>query len=138
MPKQKEKLIRACLFLAFLMAAPLLFGEEMKKKETLDQYFSRLADAIWVAEGGRKTKYPYGIKPKRDVFKAREKCLSIIRVEHAKWSGYSGRPFIYFLADRYAPYNEKSSRLDKLMNPHWPVNVIQIMSYDGRSPNPPG
>lgn len=74
--------------------------------------FWRLADCIWRAEGGHRTRRPYGIKLASGRFLSRNEarliCLRIIRAEFARYHAdvyqASGRvDFISFLARRYCP-----------------------------------
>lgn len=79
----------------------------------------RLADAIFWAEGGWKTKYPYGIKINGRRFtehKARLLCFNTIESNFKRWSG-SGS-FIDFLSLRYCPPS-----VDSVGNRNWKKNV---------------
>jgi len=67
----------------------------------------RLADAIYRAEGGAKTKFPYGIKSINthgDKEYARKICLNSIRNAKKRWAS-AGNPedFIIFMSRRYCP-----------------------------------
>lgn len=82
----------------------------------------RLADAIWIAEGGAKTKYPYGIRSINthgDATKARRICLNTIRNNYVRWVN-AGRPgeYVVFLANRYCPVAS-----DPRGNANWIRNV---------------
>lgn len=67
---------------------------------------ARIADAIYVVEGGKKTRYPYGIKsvPVSGAHEARAVCLRTIQNAHTDWL-IDGQPgdYIRYLARRYCP-----------------------------------
>ena len=88
--------------------------------------FERIADAIYLAEGGAKAKSPYGILSVKvkDTADARRVCLNTIRNNHARWLA-SGRrqDFICFLADRYCPQS-----VDPVGNRRWKKNVSFFIS----------
>jgi len=82
----------------------------------------RIADAIYVIEGGSKTKYPYGIKSintKGNTAKARVICINTIRNTHKRWIA-ANKPinFLDYLADRYCPPSA-----DKVGNIRWKKNI---------------
>ena len=68
-----------------------------------------------IAEGGHKTRYPYGIKSIRTA-DPRRVCIRTITNRLKLWDGKS--PFIPFLADRYCP---KST--DPVGHGRWIKNV---------------
>ncbi len=78
----------------------------------------RIADAIYRAEGGTHTRWPYGIK---NVTTAdpRRVCLNTIRHNWRRWH-QAGCPggFIDFLADHYCPPS-----VDPVGNANWKRNV---------------
>jgi hypothetical protein len=76
--------------------------------------FERIADAIFLAEGGNKTRFPYGVRiwdleraQWRPSLTPRAECLAIIRRQHDCWAG-KDRPgdFINFLARVYCPVTD--------------------------------
>ena len=84
-----------------------------------------IADAIYVAEGGNKTKYPYGISVKKsgiqtkDVEDARKICINTIGHAYKDWiSGGHQGDFIDFLSKRYDPENHI----------HWAKMIKSIMA----------
>lgn len=87
----------------------------------------RLAQAIFRAEGGAKTSFPYGIKsipirgktPSERQNYARKICKNTIRKNYFRWSK-AGKPgnFIDWLGDRYCP-----PQIDKDGNKNWKKNV---------------
>ena len=79
----------------------------------------KLANAIYRAEGGTKTKYPYGIFKKYKYTTPRRACINTI--DHAKrdWDGKGD--FIEFLGSRYAPIGAKNDPTN--LNKNWVKNV---------------
>lgn len=78
----------------------------------------RLADAIYRAEGGEKTRYPYGILTKYKVTTPRQACINTI--EHAK-RDYTDGDFIEFLGSRYCPVGAEND--PDGLNKYWVKNV---------------
>jgi len=83
--------------------------------QAADVNVNALANAIFIAEGGHKTRYPYGVKSIRTA-DPRRVCIRTINNRLKLWDGKS--PFIPFLADRYCP---KSS--DPIGHGRWIKNV---------------
>ncbi len=89
-------------------------------------YVERLADAIYVIEGGAKAQVPYGIlsMPVKNEKHARQVCITTIRNTHARWitNGAKGH-FLDFLADRYCPPN------DSVGNANWKKNIRRVLVH---------
>jgi hypothetical protein len=87
----------------------------------------RLADAIYVAEGGSKTRHPYGVLSVkvRTEAEARHVCLVSITNNLARWER-AGRPepFILFMARRWAPVGAANDPHG--LNLNWVRNVTRI------------
>lgn len=88
-------------------------------------YAERVADAIWLAEGGKKAKVSHGIlsvktKDPRGV------CLNTVRNTWGRWES-AGKPgdFIDFLGSRYAPVGAAND--PKGLNKNWPRNVRSLL-----------
>jgi hypothetical protein len=82
-----------------------------------------LADAIWQSEGGKLTRFPYGIKSVRvsSEAEARQVCLNTIQHWWINWS-LAGRPgdFVKYLADTYCPRSDNAEGHDYwIENVHW-------------------
>ena len=83
----------------------------------------QIVDAIWIAEGGARTKYPYGIKSiaVRDREHARKICMNTVTHAFTEWREY-GRfrhtCFITYLSLRYCP-----PEVDPVGNRNWVKNV---------------
>ena len=83
---------------------------------------NKIADAIYIIEGGKSTKYPYGVKSvatKGNRAKARKICINTIRNTHKRWIA-DNKPidFLDYLANRYCPPS-----VDKMGNARWKVNI---------------
>ena len=83
---------------------------------------SRLADAIYKAEGGAKTRFPYGVKSVQ-THDPRGVCIRTIRRALKDWPGKGD--FILFLGKRYCPVES-----DPVGHRNWVRNVRKI--YDER------
>lgn len=86
----------------------------------------KIADAIYVIEGGSKTKYPYGIKSiktRGNKVKARKICINTIKNTHKRWLE-ENKPiaFVDYLADRYCPPS-----VDSVGNQRWKVNIRKFV-----------
>ena len=94
----------------------------------------KLANAIYKAEGGKKTRYPYGIKSVRCVGEndCRQVCLNTIRNNQKRFlkqNKYSD--FIEFLGSRYCPLNIKG---EYHLNKNW-VRLVKYF-YNHQSSKP--
>lgn len=113
--------IMTILLIAFLIAAA---------KENAEQYDytdEEYCNAIWMAEGGNKTKYPYGIKSMEceNAKQCRRICETTVRRNRKRYKQYGHREhdrFISFLAERFAPTRNVSGQEAKL-NKNWRKNV---------------
>ena len=90
----------------------------------------RLATAIYHAEGGAKTRHPYGILAKYKTTTPRQACINTIRSKYRMWSTDSCHNygecvgFLEFLASKYAPTIGNSLTNDeRRLNIHWLKNV---------------
>ena len=95
--------------------------------------FSRLVQAIYVAEGGARARVPYGIEsvPVRrvqgryDVSHARRICMVTVQKNWSRWVAAGARgDFVNFLGSRYAPVGAAND--DRDLNRQWPANVRRI------------
>jgi len=79
----------------------------------------KLADAIYKAEGGVNTKYPYGVKSINthgNKEYARKICINSIKSAKKRWT-CNDVDFITFLGKTYSP---------PAINPHWVKNVKSL------------
>lgn len=90
--------------------------------------FERLADSIYIAEGGAKTKHPYGIMQKYKVTTPRQACLNTLATQWKRWLLEPSRgqdvDFIAFLGKAYAPIG--ASNDPNGLNKNWVNNVTKI------------
>jgi len=92
-----------------------------------DININALADAIYIAEGGAKTSYPYGIKSINTYGNkeyARKICMNTIRNNIKRFSKQTKyTDFIEFLGSRYCPTTIKS---EYYLNKNWVKNVRSL------------
>jgi len=101
--------------LAILLSVFAAAGQALTEKEA-----NRIADAIYLAEGGSKARVPYGILSLkvRDKEHARQICLNTIENNYRRWkSSGTKENFLNFLGDRYCPPT------DSVGNKNWKRNV---------------
>jgi hypothetical protein len=85
-------------------------------------FAERLADAIYIAEGGARAKWPYGVLRVKDPKKARRICLQIIETESQVYDrlleqGLVEVSFIEHLGARYCPPHANK------LNKNWVKNT---------------
>lgn len=100
--------------------------------ETLGGYdVERLATAIYHAEGGAKTNWPYGILKRYKTTTPRQACINTIRSKHGEWVKLGAKgDYLDYLASRYCPVgavNDPSG-----INRHWKGNVARLYKKGGR------
>ena len=89
-----------------------------------------IADAIFWAEGGNNTNYPYGIRSvscegQQD---CRKICINTIRNNRKRYEKYGFKrhdTYLKFLASRYAP--SKADNDPTGLNRHWLRNVTYLL-----------
>lgn len=103
-------------------------GKQYEKPKTfsnIEEFVSKMADAIYKAEGGTKARSPYGVlsvkvKNKQD---AERITKTSIRNNLNRWrASDKSKEFIDFMADRWCP-----SSADPKGNVNWKKNVKQMM-----------
>lgn len=67
---------------------------------------NKIADAIYLAEGGKKTRFPYGIKSIKTSH-PRNVCITTIQHSYAYWTGRGS--FIDFLSYTYCPFEDRET-----------------------------
>ena len=89
---------------------------------------AKMADAIFKAEGGSKTKWLYGVKSVRvnNGHEARKVTMMSVRNNWSRWE-QAGKPgkFIPFMAARWCPVS-----VDSVGNRNWTRNVTKLMGKD--------
>ena len=90
----------------------------------------RIVDAIYLAEGGANTKYPYGIvsiDTKGDVEVARRLCFNTVRNNKVRFRNQSKyKDYIEFLGSRYCPIGAKNDPTN--LNQYWVKNVKHFIN----------
>ncbi len=79
----------------------------------------RLANAIYKAEGGAKTRHPYGILAKYKHTTPRQACINTIKSNLKRWNGKGS--FIEALGKVYCPVG--ASNDPRGLNRNWVRNV---------------
>ena len=79
----------------------------------------KLANAIYKAEGGARTKHPYGILAKYKTTTPRQACINTIKSNLKRWNGQGD--FIDALGKVYCPIG--ASNDPKGLNKNWTRNV---------------
>ena len=89
---------------------------------------SRLADAIFKAEGGYRATWLYGIRSVKykDEAEARQICINTIRNNIKRYNDYGYKThstYMEFLASRYCPVGCDN---DRGTNKYWLKNVMRL------------
>jgi len=88
-----------------------------------------VADAIYLAEGGAKTRHPYGVLsvPVSGEAEARKVCLNSIRNSRKRWED-AGRPgdWLEYFARRWCPVGAKND--PQGLNKNWVKNVRYFLA----------
>ena len=89
---------------------------------------AEICQAIFLAEGGNKTKYPYGIRSVTCETKEECKrvCLNTVRNNRVRFKQYGfkrHKTYLDFLASRYAPTTGNLRPAEKKLNVNWLSNV---------------
>jgi hypothetical protein len=87
----------------------------------------RLANAIWRAEGGNKTRHPYGILKKFKKTTPRQACINTIKSNLRRWNGKGD--FIIFLSKTYCPIGASNDPTG--LNKNWVKNVSHFYKQKG-------
>lgn len=99
-------------------------GEINYSKPLGPNELEKIANKIYRIEGGRKTKYPYGIKSintRGDAALARKICINTIKNNQIRWlREKSNKHFLDYLADKYCP-----PTADPIGNKNWKKNIRQ-------------
>ncbi len=90
----------------------------------MDPYFQQVVDAIYIAEGGKKAKKPFGILSVscNGYADCRNVAYNTVRNNYHRWiaAGRKGE-YLAFLANRYCPIG--ASNDPKGLNKNWLGNV---------------
>lgn len=98
------------------------FAGACHAKEAID--IERLANAIYKAEGGAKTRHPYGILAHYKHTTPRQACINTIKSGLNRFAKSKECDFILFLSKTYCPTQGNSlTFLEKKYNIYWVKNV---------------
>ena len=95
------------------------------KAPTYSDPDKQLCDAIFLAEGGDRATYLYGIRSVeyKDKAEAREICLRTVKNSRSRYAQIREQlPFLEFLASRYCPVDKKN----------WLKNVLYFLEKGGK------
>jgi hypothetical protein len=82
----------------------------------------KLASAIYHAEGGAKTKHPYGILKRYKTTTPRQACINTIKTNMKKFKAQNTETdFIVFMSKTYCPIGAKNDPTG--LNKNWVKNV---------------
>jgi hypothetical protein len=113
------------LIVIFTLGAILFSCSEKDVVYAEDVYTTeQIANAIYVAEGGAKTKHPYGILAHYKNTTARQACINTIKHAQKDFNGQGD--FIVFLGSRYCPVG--ASNDPRGLNKNWVRNVKVILA----------
>jgi hypothetical protein len=104
----------------------LILSAAAVKAETVN--VNRLADAIYIAEGGKKTSHAYGILAHYKKTSPRQACINTINHALRDWNGKGD--FVVFLGGRYCPIGAKND--PKGLNANWTKNVRHYYYKKGK------
>lgn len=90
----------------------------------------QICNAIYRAEGGARTRHPYGIltKYRHTTPTPRQVCLNTIAHARRDWNGKGD--FLAFLRDRYCPIGAANDPTG--LNQHWLKNVTYFLTLETR------
>ncbi len=111
-----------------LLTFVLVSSIRLLAAESKEAYYNKVVDAIYLAEGGAKTKHPYGIVSIKVAghIQARKVCYNTVRNNHARWNKAGrGEDFIAFLGKRYCPIGAGNDPLG--LNKNWQNNVRKFL-----------
>lgn len=112
------------------LSAQTVNNKDFKQFKAINtNYLNKVVSAIWVIEGGSKTKYPYGIKSidtKGNKETARRICSNTVRNNYIRWQKQN-KPgeFLDFLANRYCP-----TASDPQGNINWKKNIKKLVDKE--------
>ena len=119
-----------CFVLALLVV--MVRGCDYAQASTLEIGYSDTAivNAIYIIEGGAKTKWPYGILTKYKHTSPRQACFNTVAHKRRDWlkAGRSGS-FLAYLAGRYAPLNASNDPTG--LNRNWERNLRAVLTKGG-------
>lgn len=112
------------LFLCATMPLAAFSGQKWHELPP-DAFIQRMATVIWTVEGGKNTRFPYGIKSisVKDEADARRICINSIKNNWKRWNT-ANRPcgFVDWMANRWCPIKS-----DPVGHKNWVQNVTKLV-----------
>lgn len=106
--------ILKCLLIIMIFNYSNVYGEVVD--------INKLANAIYIAEGGNKTSHPYGILTHYKHTTPRQACINTIKSNLKRFNTQSKeKDFIVFMSKSYCPIGAKND--PKELNRNWVKNV---------------
>ena len=125
--KKFNKAINTVFLLIIKCSIVLFMCSSLVQAQTRD--FNAIVDAIYLAEGGAKATYLYGIRSIKyqDANEARQICFNSVKNNYIRWT-QAGKPedFIVFMSRRYCPVGAAND--PKNLNRNWARNVKHFLT----------
>jgi len=120
--EQRKQRVRSAFILigSILLCGVLLLFAKPARAEVIN--IDRLANSIYMAEGGAKTRHPYGILKKYKTTTPRQACINTIKSALKRYEkSDKSLDFISFLGKTYCPVG--ASNDPSGLNRNWVSNV---------------
>ena len=120
----------ACFVLMIILL--LVFGIATARAEEYST--DEIVNAIYLAEGGAKAQFPYGIRSVTCESKdaCRKVCENTVKNNRVRFAKYGHRKFasyLDFLASRYCPTSGRNlSKAERRLNGNWTRNVRYFLA----------
>ena len=117
--------MRTLILLIFFLFLMIFFLVKILPVTEHSNFDKQLCDAIFLAEGGDRATYLYGIRSVeyKDKAEAREICLRTVKNNRSRYAQIREQlPFLEFLASRYCPVDKKN----------WLKNVLYFLEKGGK------
>lgn len=98
---------------------------------------NKIVKAIYVVEGGAKTKYPYGVRSIK-TSNPRRVCENTVRNNYGRWlkAGAKG-DFLEYLSEIYCPTKGKNlTKAEKECNKNWLPNLKRVLGVNSYPEGP--
>lgn len=110
-----------------------------KSKAHEDWTDEEIVNAIYLAEGGAKAQYPYGIRSVNcdSVGECRKICKNTVRNTRSRFirdqeRGRETGSYLTYLARRYCPTAGNLTRAERVVNQYWLKNVTYFLNKNRR------
>ena len=117
----RARLIPLCVTIIIMVILILMFSCTKAQAQNMPCP-AKIADAIYLAEGGAKTRHPYGILTKYKTTTPRQACINTINSALKRFAKQNEeKDFIVFLSKTYCPVGAKNDPTG--LNKNWVKNV---------------